>query len=109
MVSHADCPTLIAIFTTILPKPPDMDTFLQAMSAAGYEIKQGRGGTINLRTEGQERFTRLRASTLGKGYGQEDIQAAIECGTTPQERRKVNLIVDIRSRMRAGKGPAYER
>lgn len=90
-------------------KPPDMDTFLQTMAAAGYEIKQGRGGTISFRAEGQERFTRLRTSTLGKGYGQEDIQAAIEGKTAPQERRKFNLIVDIQARMKAGKGPAYER
>lgn len=86
-----------------------MNTFLQAMELAGYEIKHGRGGTISFRAKGQERFTRLRASTLGKGYGQEDIQAAIEGKGVPQERRKVNLIVDIQSRMRAGKGLAYER
>lgn len=58
---------------------------------------------------GAGRFTRLRSSTLGKGYGQEDIQAVIEGKTTPQERRKVNLIMDIQSRMKTGKGPAYER
>lgn len=90
-------------------KPPDMDTFLQTMAAAGYEIKHGRGDTISFRSEGQERFTRLHASTLGKGYGQEDIQAAIDGKAAPQENRKVNLIVDIQSRMKAGKGPAYER
>lgn len=54
-------------------KPSDMNTFLQAISAAGYEIKQGHGSTISFRAEGQERFTRLRTSTLGKGYEQEDI------------------------------------
>lgn len=95
-------------------KPPDMEAFLQAMAAAGYEVKHGRGGVISFRTEGQERFTRLRASTLGKGYGQEDIQAVIEGKTSLSENRtgvthKVNLIVDIQSRMKAGKGPAYER
>ncbi|WZL79099.1 hypothetical protein QBE55_02715 [Eubacteriales bacterium mix99] len=52
-------------------KPPDMEAFLQAMAAAGYEVKHGRGGAISFQVEGQERFTRLRASTLGKGYGQE--------------------------------------
>lgn len=89
-------------------KPPDMDSFLQAMAAAGFEVKHRRGGGISFRTEGQERFTQLRAATLGKGYGLEDIQAAIEGRAAPMERRKVNLIVDIQSRMRAGKGPAYE-
>ncbi|MFM1654050.1 hypothetical protein ACI7RC_18410 [Brevibacillus sp. B_LB10_24] len=91
-----------------------MDTFLQAMAAAGYEVKHGRGGTISFRAKGQERFTRLRASTLGRGYGQEDIRAIIEGRNALPESRskaphKVNLIVDIQSRMRAGKGPAYER
>ncbi|OCN02255.1 hypothetical protein A7X67_06305 [Clostridium sp. W14A] len=95
-------------------KPPDMAAFLQAMAAAGYEVKQGRGGAISFRAEEQERFTRLRASTLGEGYGQEDIQAIIEGrAVLPESRskptRKVNLIIDIQSRMRVGKGPAYER
>lgn len=81
-------------------KPPDMAAFLQAMAAAGYEVKQGRGGAISFRAEEQERFTRLRASTLGEGYGQEDIQAIIEGrAVLPESRskptRKVNLIIDI--------------
>ena len=95
-------------------KLPDMDAFLQAMSVAGFEVKRGRGGVISFRAEGRDRFTRLRSSTLGEGYGQEDIQANIEGRTAlPQGRskpiRKVNLIIDIQSRMRTGKGPAYER
>lgn len=95
-------------------KPPDMETFLKAMVEAGFEVKRGRGGAISFRTKGQERFTRLRASTLGKGYGPEDILAAIEGRTAPMggrtgARHKVNLIVDIQAKMRAGKGPAYEK
>ena len=95
-------------------KPPSMDAFLQAMAAAGYEVKQGRGGAISFRIQGQDRFTRLRSSTLGKGYGPEDILAAIEGRAAPTEgragaSRKVNLIVDIQAKMRAGKGPAYEK
>jgi hypothetical protein len=94
--------------------PPDMDVFLRAMVKAGYEVKRGRGGTISFRAEGQERFTRLRSSTLGKGYGPEDIQAVIEGRAAPSGGRtesthKVNLIIDIQSRMKNGKGPAYER
>lgn len=89
-------------------KPPDMDGFLQAMVLAGFEVKHRRGGGFSFRAQGQERFTQLRAYTLGKGYGLEDIQVAIEGRAAPTERRKVNLIVDIQSRMKAGKGPAYE-
>ena len=95
-------------------KPPDMDAFLRAMEAAGYEARYARGGVLSFRAPGQERFTRLRSSTLGSGYGQEDIQAVIE-GRVPVTEgragspRKVSLIIDIQSRMRAGKGSAYER
>ena len=82
------------------------------MAAAGFEVKHGRGGAISFRAKGQERFTRLRSSTLGKGYGPEDILAVIEGRAAPMEgragaSRKVNLIVDIQAKMRAGKGPVY--
>ena len=102
------------IDSCLADKPPDMDAFLRAMANAGYEVKYGRGGVISFRAEGQERFTRLRSSTLGKGYGQEDIQAVIEGRAAPSGNRagttrKVNLIIDIQSRMKSGKGPAYER
>jgi len=96
-------------------KPQSFDEFLQAMAAAGYEVKhRQRGGGISFRAKGQERFTQLRASTLGKGYGLEDIQAIIEGRVAPSggradPPRRINLIIDIQSRMRAGKGPAYER
>ena len=104
----------VQIDICLAEKPQDMDAFLQAMAAAGFEVKHGRGGVISFRAEGQERFTRLRSSTLGEGYGQEDIQAIIEDRAAQSKCRagtphKVNLIIDIQSRMRAGKGPAYER
>jgi len=91
------------------------------MAAAGYEVKEGRGGAISFRTKGQDRFTRLRSSTLGKGYGPEDILDFIEgraslptgrskvVGPQGSPQRKLNLIVDIQAKMRAGKGPAYEK
>ena len=95
-------------------KPDSFDDFLRLMEAAGYEIKHRRGGGISFRIQGQERFTQLRASTLGKGYGQEDIEAAIEgrgvtSGGRADQPRKVNLIVDIQAKIKAGKGPAYQR
>lgn len=79
------------------------------MEQAGYEVKQQRG-VFSFRAPGQERFTRLRASTLGKGYGQADIEAAIAGShkRTGQSRRKVSLAIDIQSKLQ-GKGPGYER
>ena len=98
----------------LVEKPPDMDAFLQAMTKAGYELRHGRGGTISFHAKGQERFTRLRSSTLRKGYGPEEIQSVIEGRTAPsggpaESTRKVNLIIDIQFRIKNGKGPAYER
>lgn len=101
----------IAIDAALAQSPADFAAFLSLMGAAGYEVKQGRGATVSFRTSGQERFTRLRASTLGDGYGPEDIKAAIS-GTrkrTVAPARKVNLLVDIQAKLKAGKGPGYER
>ena len=95
-------------------RPQSMDEFLQAMTANGFEVKHRRGGGISFLAPGQKRFTQLRAATLGKGYGQEDIQAVIEGRAKVPTRhtgatRRLNLIVDIQAKMRAGKGPAYEK
>ena len=93
-------------------QPQSFDEFLRAMMEADYEVKRRRGGGVSFRAKGQERFTQLRAATLGEGYGQDDILSAIEGVKTSSGRgrtpRKVNLIIDIQSRMRAGKGAAYE-
>jgi hypothetical protein len=93
--------------------PPSFEAFLQSMAAAGYEVKHRRGGGVSFRAEGQERFTALRSATLGKGYGQEDIIAYIEgrgslSGGRVEAPRKVNLLIDIQAKMRAGKGAAYK-
>lgn len=105
------------IDAALLQKPADFAAFLSLMKAAGYEVKHGRGGSLSFRCPGQERFTRCRASTLGEGYGPEDIRAVIE-GRAPlpssravepmKPGRRLNLIIDIQNRLQ-GKGPAYER
>ena len=61
----------LAIDTALAERPADLDEFLNLMKRAGYEVKTVRGGGISFRLtgQGQERFTRLRASTLGDGYG----------------------------------------
>ena len=57
------------IDAALLQKPADFAAFLLLMEAAGYEVKQGRGGSLSFRAPGQERFTRCRASTLGRAMG----------------------------------------
>ncbi len=97
-----------AIDTALAKSPSDFPAFLSLMELAGYEIKQRRG-TISFRAPGQERFTRLRASTLGEGYDEKDIRAALSGTRTRHgQGRKVSLVVDIQTRLQ-GKGPGYER
>ena len=103
----------LAIDTALAERPADLDEFLGLMKRAGYEVKKVRGGGISFRLtgQGQERFTRLRASTLGDGYDLKDVLAAIEGKEKRPGRpeRKISLAVDIQAKRAAGKGPGYER
>ena len=103
----------LAIDTALAERPADLDEFLVLMKRAGYEVKKVRGGGISFRLtgQGQERFTRLRASTLGDGYDLQDVLSAIEGKEKRPGRseRKISLAVDIQAKLAAGKGPGYER
>ena len=107
----------LAINDALTKRPADFDAFLRLMEASGFTVKYGRGGVISFLVPGQERATRLRASTLGDGYDPEDIKAVIagerpipeQPVPVPAAPRRVNLIVDIQERLRSGKGAAYAR
>lgn len=98
-----------AIDTALAKRPADFPAFLSLMEQAGYEVKQQRG-VISFRAPGQERFTRLRSDTLGEGYSETDIWAALSGSRQRpgQPRQKISLAIDIQSRLQ-GKGPGYER
>ncbi|WP_418507483.1 relaxase/mobilization nuclease domain-containing protein, partial [Dysosmobacter sp.] len=107
----------LAIDAALTERPKDFADFLRRMETAGIQVKHGRGGVISFLVPGQQRAARFRASTLGDGYGPEDVQAVID-GKAPTRTatarkapapRRVNLLIDIQERMRQGKGPAYER
>ena len=107
----------LAIDAALTERPTDFADFLRRMETAGIQVKHGRGGVISFLVPGQQRAARFRASTLGDGYGPEDVQAVID-GKAPTRKaparrtpmpRRVNLLIDIQERMRQGKGPAYER
>ena len=107
----------LAINEALAKRPADFDAFLRLMEASGYTVKHGRGGAISFLVPGQERATRLRASTLGDGYDPEDIKTVIagerpipeQPVSVPVHPRRVNLIVDIQERLRSGMGAAYAR
>lgn len=98
-----------AIDTALAKRPADFPAFLSLMERAGYEVKQQRG-VISFRAPGQERFTRLRSDTLGEGYSETDIRAALSGSRQRpgQPRQKISLAIDIQSRLQ-GKDPGYER
>ena len=107
----------LAVVEALEKKPADFAAFLRLMEEAGFAVKHGRGGALSFLAPGQDKYTRLRASTLGAGFDPEDIRAVIAGERpipelpedSPAPPRRVNLMIDIQQRMAQGKGPAYER
>ena len=110
---------LRAIIDEVLAQPPaDLPSFLSALEAAGVQVIHGRGGVLSFRLPGFERPARWRSSTLGGGYGPEDVQAVLDGraparagggGDARPKARRFNLVIDIQQRMAQGKGPGYGR
>ena len=102
-----------AIDTILDEKPKDFEELLKLLEQAGYECKRGKN--VAVRGKGQKRFIRFRS--LGEGYTQEEIIAAIsgksQHTSKPkkkfvQDSQKLNLILDIQEKM-TQKGPGYQR
>lgn len=99
----------------VLPTVHTFDDFLAVMRREGYEVRQD-GKYLKFRAvgAGQERYT--RAKTLGADYTEEALRERVGKPPIRAKRRagrtadlaKINLIVDIQSRLR-GRGPGYER
>ena len=73
------------------------------MEESGYAVKWGQGGAISFLVPGQQRATRLRSATLGKGFDPGNIRDVI-AGKRPMPKldapapvapRRVDLIVDM--------------
>ena len=107
----------LAIVEALGKRPADFAAFLRLMESAGFAVRHGRGGAIPFLTPGQNKYTRLRSSTLGSGFDLEDIRAVIAgehpIPELPQEGppppRRVDLLIDIQERLAQGKGPGYAR
>lgn len=104
----------MAIDAALVQKPADFDALLKFLREAGYEIKPGK--ILALRGKNQKRFIRL--DTLGEGYSEPDLRAVLSGEKAHKPRKKViqsmpeervNLLVDIEAKLRAGKGVGYER
>ena len=94
-------------------KPKDFEAFLRLLEQEGYTCKRGKHTA--LRGKGQTRYLRFRS--LGEGYTEEEIRAAILGEREHRARSKgkpviapkrLNLLVEIDARLQA-KGIGYQR
>lgn len=101
------------IDAVLAKKPTDFNTFLLEMQAAGYKIKQGK----HISFLGKDQKKPIRFRSLGEGYSEDEIRAAIK-GIMPltskrkptqKPMQRVNLLVDIQEKLQAGKEASYER
>ncbi|NLX26234.1 MAG: relaxase/mobilization nuclease domain-containing protein, partial [Lentisphaerae bacterium] len=104
----------VALDKALAQKPANFDALLKLLLDARYEVKPGI--VPALRGENQKRFIRL--DTLGSGYSEAELRSVLsgEKAHKPREKiiqlaqkKQVNLLVDIQSKLRAGKGVGYER
>ncbi|MHB8130808.1 MAG: relaxase/mobilization nuclease domain-containing protein [Mobilitalea sp.] len=94
-------------------KPKDFEEFLRRIESQGYEVKRGK--YVALKGQVQKKFIRLRS--LGEGFSEEDIRAVINGEKVitrtgkkkVKDEKSVNLLVDIQTKLQAGKGAGYER
>ena len=107
----------MAIDTVRAQKPADLDGLLELLKQAGIEVSP-RGKSIRLKAPGQKRFVRLDGDSLGAEYDISALLAVLagERTHTPRTKNvhradppKVNLLVDIQAKLRAGKGAGYAR
>lgn len=105
----------VAIDNALAQKPADLDALMELLQASGCEVSK-RGKSYRLKLPGWDKVARL--DSLGDGYTQDDLVAALsgqkehtprmKMGTAAGPQR-VNLLVDIQAKLQAGKGAGYER
>lgn len=104
-----------AIDDALAKKPADLDALLKLLRESGCEVSK-RGKSYRLKLPGWDKVARL--DSLGTGYTLEDLLAVLagQKEHTPRQKSvthadppKVNLLIDIQTKLQAGKGPGYER
>ncbi len=101
----------LAIDEVLATKPTSFDEFIQLMQAKGFDFKYGKH--IAFKGTGQKKFIRLKS--LGDDYTEDKIKAVIvgDAVHNPRPKAKstqdkVNLLIDIQSKINASKGKGYE-
>lgn len=91
-------------------KPKNFDDFISQMKEKGYSIKFGKHITFS--SPRQKKNIRLRS--LGKGYSEEEIKAAIRCNKVhrkkkgTEKQKSSSLLIDVQHKLAEGKGKGYE-
>lgn len=100
----------LAIDKVLATKPTSFDEFIKLMQAKGFEIKNGKH--IAFKGIGQKKFIRLKS--LGDDYTEVKIKFIVdgEAIHAPRpnakpKQEKVNLLIDIQSKVNVGKGKGY--
>jgi len=97
-------------------KPDDLNAFFSGMVVRGYEYKRGK--YLSFRAHANKKFTRCRENVLGVDYTEEAIidriagrrtSPVLRGGELESVPEKINLLIDIQLRLKAGKGLGYER
>ena len=104
---------LCSVIDNILAeKPKDYEEFLQKLEQQGYEVKRGKYTSV--KGARQKRFIRFR--TLGAGYSEEELKAALagEAEHRPRQKcpapeQKFQMLVDIQAKLAEGKGAGFAR
>lgn len=106
-----------AIDAALAQKPDSLDALIKLLEQSGIEAAW-RGKTLRLRAPGNKNFVRLDADSMGKDYALAALLDVLSGKRTHKPRpgkvtqsqpQKVNLLVDIQAKLRAGKGAGYER
>lgn len=95
------------IDAVLAEKPKTFEELLDRLRQTGWEV--GAGVHVTFRKSGQ-RAIRLRS--LGEGYSEAELRAAIagRAERLPRSKRKrTSLVIDIESKLAEGKGAGYER
>lgn len=105
-----------AIDEALVKKPADFDALLKLLQEAGVEVSR-RGKSLRLKAPGWKNVARM--DSLGDGYDEPELRAVLsgEKEHTPRKNNarsepeppRVNLLVDIQAKLKAGKGAGYER
>ena len=101
----------MAIDQALKQQPDGFDALMQLLEEAGWAIK--RGSQISFKGPSGKRY--MRMDTLGSAYSKENLRAVLAGKRVHQPRRyrgyigEVGLIIDIKEKLRQGKGKGYER